>query len=290
MPSAAADPPRPLRVVSFNLFHGGPYASWTGDTDQIDARLAMVAQELRALDPDIVAVQEASAGRGRGVIARRLAEALGLQYYAFEPATTRLSPLLALNRLLVAVLGFAEGPAVLARFPIAGTTVYELPRCRSRFDPRIVLRADVATPWGGLAVFSTHTSADPCQVTRVGEIVRGHAATTPVVLAGDFNMSERNDAIGAINGPGGLIDAFRAAHPDAAGPTVYQRPGAAVPTVSRRVDYIFLGGVARGRDAVCGSRVILDRPRQAPDGRTVWPSDHYGVLADLDVFGIQCAP
>lgn len=276
-------------MVTFNLFHGGPWSSRNGNDHDLDARLAMVTGELRALDPDVVTLQEASQGRRRGVVARRLAEALGF-HYVFEPATTRLSPLGLLNRLVVAGLDFAEGPAVLSRFPITGSDVSELPRCQKRLDPRILLRADVATPWGPLAVFTTHTSADACQVERVGAVARAQARSTPMILAGDFNMAESHEAIAALNGAGGFVDAFRAAHPASSGPTVYQRPGATVPTVSRRVDYIFVGGVAdRGR-VVCGSRVVLDQPGRTPDGRMVWPSDHYGVLADLDPFGIKCAP
>jgi hypothetical protein len=35
--------------------------------------------------------------------------------------------------------------------------------------------------------------------------------------------------------------------------------------------------------AVRSSRIILDRPGQLPDGTALWPSDHYGVLAELDI-------
>jgi endonuclease/exonuclease/phosphatase family metal-dependent hydrolase len=275
-------------VITFNMFHGGPWSSWNGDTYDLEARLEMVTRELRALAPDVVALQEASQGRRRGVVARRLADALGF-HYVFEPATTRLSPVGLLNKLLVAALDFAEGPAVLSRFPITGSEVSTLPRCRRPLDPRILLRADVATPWGTLVIFTTHTSSDPCQVDHVRAIVHAHAATAPVILTGDLNLAETHDAIAAFNGAGGFVDAFRAARPDAAGPTVYQRPGATVPTVSRRVDYIFVGGV-RDTARVCDSRVVLDQPGRAADGRVMWPSDHYGVLADVAPFGIQCAP
>jgi hypothetical protein len=96
-----------------------------------------------------------------------------------------------------------------------------------RLDPRVLLRADVRTPWGELAVFSTHVSRDDCQVARVGEIVREHAKGQPAVLMGDFNVGETSMAIQALNGHGGFV---------------------------------------------------------------LWPSDHYGVLAELRLFGIQCAP
>jgi hypothetical protein len=32
---------------------------------------------------------------------------------------------------------------------------------------------------------------------------------------------------------------------------------------------------------VVASRVVLDAPGRRPDGRPLWPSDHYGVLAEI---------
>lgn len=288
-PALGSDSARPLRVVTLNLLHGGASSGLTGDTRDLDTRLAIVIEELRRLAPDVVALQEASEGRRRGVVAQRIADALGY-HYVFEPATTRLSPVGFFNRFVVAMLDFAEGPAVLSRFTITRSEVYELPRCLKRWEPRVLLRADVATPQGALAVFTTHTASDPCQVRRVGEIVKARAASGPVLLTGDLNRIETSEGMDALNGPGGLVDAFRAAHPDALGATVYQHVDAAVPTATRRVDYIFLGGVEGGSHAVCDSRVVLDRPMRRSDGRPLWPSDHYGVLADLALFGIQCAP
>jgi endonuclease/exonuclease/phosphatase family metal-dependent hydrolase len=280
------DAPRPLRVVTFNLFHGGPSSGLFGDGEALEERLAMVTAELRALAPDVIGLQEASVGWGRGNVAARLAGALGMEY-VYAPATTRVFPLPLVNHIIVRAMNFAEGPAVLSRFPIAGSEVYDLPRCKRRLDPRVLLRADVRTPWGDLAVFSTHVSRDDCQVERVAEIVRAQAATRPAVLMGDFNAAETSMALKAYED--GFVDAFRAASPEAPGLTVWQRPGAPDATVGRRVDYIFVAGV-RDPKVACASRVILNRPRRDADGRTLWPSDHYGVLAELAVFGIQCAP
>jgi endonuclease/exonuclease/phosphatase family metal-dependent hydrolase len=280
---------RPLRLITFNLFHGGQYSSWNGDAKELDTRLAMVIDELRALDPDVIALQEASEGRRRGIVAQRIAEALGF-HYVFEPSSLRATPLRLLNRLAASVLDFAEGLAVVSRFPITGFEVYDLPRCQRRLEPRVLLRADVATPRGLLAVFTTHISRDPCQVREVGEIVRARALTGPVVLTGDLNRIETGEGMEGIGGSGGLIDAFRAAHPTAVGATVWQRIDADEATATRRVDYIFVGGPGARPGIVCGSRVVLNRPTRGADGRTLWPSDHYGVLADLALFGIKCAP
>lgn len=287
-PSARAmESPRPLRVVTFNLFHGGASSGLVGDGEALEARLAMVTAELRALAPDVIAVQEASVGWGRGNVAARLAGALGMAH-VHATATTRVFPVPLMNQLIVRAMNFAEGPAVLSRFPITGSEVYDLPRCVKTLDPRVLLRADVRTPWGDLAVFSTHIARDDCQVARVAEIVRDHAATRPALLMGDFNAGDTMSAIRALNGDGGFVDAFRAANPDSPGLTVWQRPGAPEPTVGRRVDYIFVAGT--GIDVACTSRVILDRPHRDSDGRMLWPSDHYGVLAELRLFGIKCPP
>ena len=40
---------------------------------------------------------------------------------------------------------------------------------------------------------------------------------------------------------------------------------------------------------VRGSRVVLDTPARRPDGSTLWPSDHYGVLAELELGAADAA-
>jgi endonuclease/exonuclease/phosphatase family metal-dependent hydrolase len=275
---------RPVRVVTFNMFHGGPSSGLIGDGEALEERLTMTTEQLRVLAPDVIALQEASIGWGRGNVAARLATALGMEH-VHASVTPRVFRVPFVGDLLVRLMNFAEGPAVLSRFPIIGSEIYDLPRCVKTLDPRVLLRADVRTPWGEVAVFSTHVSHDACQVERVADIVREHATTRPAILMGDFNAGEMAAWIKSL----GFIDAFRAANPAATGSTVWQRPWAPAPTAQRRVDYIFVAGVP-GTEVACASRVVLDQPRRQPDGRTLWPSDHYGVLADVRLFGIKCAP
>jgi endonuclease/exonuclease/phosphatase family metal-dependent hydrolase len=279
---AAAEPTRPLRVVTFNLLHGGASSGLRGDGQRLDLRLEMVVHELRALDPDVVALQEASTGRGRGNVAERLARQLGLQY-VHAPATSRVFPLRFLGSAVAWLLNFNEGPAILSRFPIAAWEAWDLPRCQRYFDPRVLLRAELGTPWGPLQAFSTHTSRDPCQHRRIAELVAARRGTLPSIVMGDFNATDGSPAIAALANGTGLVDAFRAANPAASGLTVWQRVEAPQPTVFRRVDFVFVlpGREAEGR--VRSSRVVLDTPRRLPDGTTLWPSDHYGVLAEVEV-------
>jgi endonuclease/exonuclease/phosphatase family metal-dependent hydrolase len=273
---------RPLRLVTFNLLHGGPWSRFTGEDAHLERRLAMIVDDLRALDADVVALQEVPVTRRHGDVAARVAGALGF-YHVHARATERVVPVIRLlGRLAAGALGFVAGPAILSRFPILASEIYDLPRCRRWLDARVVLRADVATRAGTLAVFSTHTTRDDCQTQRVAEVVERHPGGRPAVVMGDLNTGETAPALGAFLDRG-FVDAFRATNPDAVGPTVWQRIDAPFSTVARRVDYVLL----RGGDGVAlrpvSSRVVLNTPRPHGDGGVLWPSDHYGVFVEMNL-------
>jgi len=270
----------PLRIVTFNLYHGGQWSGLRGDDTQLERRFEMTVQALQALRPDIVGLQEASETRGRGNVAARLARRLGL-HHVHVPATDRAFGFRPLGWLITRLINFREGPAILSRFPIVRHEMHDLRGCRRVLDPRVLLRADVLTPDGELQVYSTHTSRDDCQLEHLASLVREGRNGRPAILTGDFNSVETSPAIQALVNGGGFVDAFRRARPDEVGATVWQPLDAPFPAASRRVDYVF---VLDGPDVtarVGDSRVVLDQPQRFPDGRTLWPSDHYGVLADV---------
>ena len=272
-----------VRFVTLNLLHGGPLSGWTGRDSHLEARLDLVTEALQALAPDVVAVQEASWSRARGEVASRLAGRLGLNH-VYAPASMRLFDTGWLNRLASAVIDFSEGSAILSRYPIVRWETHRLPQCGRRFDPRILLFAELATPGGPLPVFSTHTSGHACHTEAVAALVREHQGPLPGVLMGDLNAVESSVAITSLVGETGLVDSFRTANPDAPGFTVWQPVTVAERRVLRRVDYVFLAPGRIFSGAVVASRVVVDRPGHLPDGTALWPSDHYGVLADLVVF------
>src|SRR5262245_4985293 len=222
-PAVADDRPLSpvLCFVTLNLLHGGPLSGWTGRDSHLEARLDLVTEALQALAPDVVAVQEASWSRHRGEVAARLAERLGLNH-VYAPSSMRVFGIPWLDRAGATVMDFAEGPAVLSRFPIVRSETFKLPQCGWRLDPRVLLVADLATPAGALRVFSTHISGHHCQAEAVAALVRERRGDTPGVLMGDFNAVESSPAITALTASAGVIDVFRAAHPDATGFTVYQ--------------------------------------------------------------------
>lgn len=277
------DPVRPLRVVTYNLLHDGVSSGFLDGRTHLEERLDMAIRELKALDPDIVAVQEASDSRRHGNVAERLARALGF-HVVFEPATEHVFGLWPLDWLVVSVIGFKEGSAILSRFSITASGVHTLPRCKKWLEPRIMLQATLDTLWGPLEVFSTHTGGgDECQMERVGEIVHERRGSGPSLLMGDFNTPDTSKVLTTLRNEAGFIDVFRTVNPEMNGATVWQRIESPLPTVSRRVDFILLLNGSESAASVRSSRIVLDRPGQLPDGSTLWPSDHYGVLADLDI-------
>jgi len=272
----------PVSVVTFNLFHGGPLSGLTGEAGGLDDRLAMVVAELRRLRPDIIALQEASRSSRRGDVALRLARELGY-HVAHASTTERVFGRSILSRLAVALIDFSEGPAVLSRWPIVARHVVELARCGRPLDTRVLLRVDVDAPGGRLRVYSTHTSGEACQLRHIERAARDGRTWRPSILMGDFNASERMPELASMRRHAGFLDAFRTANPNEPGFTDLQRPGATTPTVSERYDYVFVVPGARTAGSVLGSRVVLNAPRRYADGRVLWPSDHYGVLAVLDL-------
>jgi endonuclease/exonuclease/phosphatase family metal-dependent hydrolase len=277
-------PSRPPVFVTVNLLHGGVTSGLFGNDAELDQRLDLIADELAQSGADVVGVQEASTGRSRGNTAQRLAARLGFDW-VYAPALFRLTGWQPIDDLIGVVMNFTEGPAVLSRFPIVASEVRSLPRCSGPFDVRVALRADLATPWGEMPVFSTHLSWGACQWLELARFVGERPRALPSVLMGDFNATEDMPQIASLLRTAGLRDAFRELHPTAPGPTVWQNPRVAQRTVSRRVDFVLLRPGMRSEGRVIDSRVVLDRPHRTEDGRILWPSDHYAVLATIDVAG-----
>ena len=267
-----------VRVVTWNLW--GRYGPW-------QQREPAITATLRALDPDIVALQEAWEDDERNQ-ARELAAALGF------PA-----PVYAAN---LERDGARSGNAVLARWPIARYEVGRLPRDAGdahddEGEERLAIFTEIDGPRGPIQLFCAHLSwrddhsaIRQLQVAEICRIVRAaRPRSFPAVLCGDLNADASSDEIRMLTGhaaapvPGVMFrDAWIAAgHLDtdrdgstSAGDNPYV---AATLDRSRRIDYVMvgtpkLGGVGH----VLATRVAGNAP---VDG--VWPSDHYAVVSEL---------
>jgi endonuclease/exonuclease/phosphatase family metal-dependent hydrolase len=91
-------------------------------------------------------------------------------------------------------------------------------------------------------------------------------ATDPVMVTGDFNVGEKNPALGALRGP--FIDTFRAVHPEET--TVGTFTGFKFGnTTGEKIDYIF---VQPGTEVMHAEIVRASRDQR-------YPSDHFPVVA-----------
>ena len=279
---------RPLRFVSFNVLHGGMSSGLWGDGERLEDRLDATTDGLRSLDADVIGLQEASRGWRRGNVAERIGTALGFESVD-AGATSRLFGGSLLGFLSSVVLALDEGPAIVSRYPIAHSTTWLLAQCHT-FYRRVLLCAEVCTPWGAVQVCSTHLNGSACQAASVDAHLRTLLGDVPVVLMGDLNATEDTDGLRLLRERSRFIDTFRVANPTVPGFTDDQELDVERSTVAERADYVLVAPGHGSSSLVVASRIVLDRPVRSPDGGLLWTSDHYGVLSDVALFGPVIAP
>jgi endonuclease/exonuclease/phosphatase family metal-dependent hydrolase len=263
------------------------------NTEGDPRRLGVLNRELRQLEPDIVALQEVVHTDERNQLEELLA-GTGLhgthqaQVMAYSPP-------------------FAErygGSAVATRWPHRIVEVLDLRLAGAADLPWCTLAATVAIPGEGDLLFIAATaswrldaeSARERQAVALSDLDARHRTALPSIIAGDFNADPDAASIRYLTGRqslGGRSARYHDAWAVAGeGPgytwTVDNDAGRAAieqivgqPGHRRRMDYVFVGSWdahPRARCRVQTARLAFDRPVGG-----VWPSDHFGVVVDVDV-------
>ncbi len=276
-------PQKTLRAVSINLW---------GETAPLEQRLALCVEQLAALTPDVVALQEVRQVPGKVQnTAETLAHALGMEYRFVKTVEWG---------------GGDEGLALLSRFPIRESGHVLLPHPLPE-DQRILMWALLDSGAGAVAAFTTHLTYRMShgnlredQVAVVDQTVQeviGKRPERPAVtlLMGDFNAAPDADEIRFLRGLHSLHgrrtyyqDAFLVQPEPGCGQGLghtwaRRNPGPhrlRFLEMDRRIDYIFVGQASRdGRGLVNECRVVLDQP----DSEGNFPSDHFGVFAEVQL-------
>ena len=260
-------------MATWNLWwHFGPW----------EERQPAIVETMRAVDADVWCVQEVFRGREQPDQADELADALG-GYHAVHA-----------SRFDADRFDESIGNAVLSRWPIVDSAVRPLSAPAGLDELRLVVRADIDAPGRPIEVFSAHLNfrLDQSDVRQqqVRDLCAFVAETTdrrvfPPVVCGDFNADPESDEMRMLTGLAAVpvpklvfIDAWRAAG-EGPGTTWDNRNPFAAADVEpdRRIDYVLVG---YPRDAGIGqvdrTGLVGDRPVAG-----VWPSDHFGVFADL---------
>lgn len=268
-----------LRVATVNLLN---------DLSRWDGRRALLARGLEAESPDLVALQEVADPLGEST-AHRLADALG--GYAVH-----VCPKAGQGRR-------REGIAVLSRLPVEDHEVLDLGSqrrtaqlVRVRAGGRRVLFVNGHYYWP-----PTLHAARVRQVERVLDRVKALDWETAVIACGDFNGTPDSPAIALMRRAlGSAHEARHGREPEATFPTPLTSGARVRGAVTRAMLRLFsnhAGGSWRGtldyifvspEIKVLECEVFLDRP--APDDPTLYPSDHFGLAATLEIPGGEYRP
>jgi endonuclease/exonuclease/phosphatase family metal-dependent hydrolase len=262
----------PLKILTLNVWHDqGP---WT-------RRCARIRQWLDRLDPDVVALQEVLRGPSLDQLAQ-IFEGRGFHLdFAAATAFWR-DPTLAF------------GNAIASRFPLRDRDQLALPESGDG-ETRVALSVCVETPMGPLGVTVTHLNwklhhgwVRERQVVALAAFARARrpGLELPPVIAGDLNADPDSAEIRFLTGLQSIdaqsvlfYDAWRLGGDGGPGHTWSNRNLYARDAIEpdRRIDYVLVGyPQATGVGKVERCLLVCD---DEEDG--VWPSDHFGVYAEL---------
>ncbi|MGH2560510.1 MAG: endonuclease/exonuclease/phosphatase family protein [Thermomicrobiales bacterium] len=246
-----------FRVVTLNILHDPPVLSWPD-------RAQLVATGHRALDPDIVLLQEVAwPNEQASELATYLETSLGASF------TAHVMPLITPH-------GWQEGLAILTRYPL-------LERDALRYPDAELFCQRVRVNIGNRAIDLYNTHLDPYSGERRQEQVRlilgwmeAHKGADGIVFGGDLNATPDSDEIGPLRAT--LSSAHVTVHgrePTGTAPTPYGAKRRRESAPLRAIDYLWHSLEL----SVIGCHVVFDQPD--PRDPLLFASDHYGVLADF---------
>ncbi len=243
--------PPALRVATYNLH---------GVHDGDDARYRLIAQELAAFEPDLVAFQEVIDGSGVRETSAHLAAMMSAMAGAdYRTAYTHCHLYMEKN---------PEGVAVAARHPMSAKASIDLNvgllgGARPSM-PRFAAACQVEVRGRRVAFASTHLdhAADPsvraAQARKlVAELERLYPEAPLHVIAGDMNDVQGSPAIAHFEEQG-YVDAYRACHPKGGNTFTTSDPRS-------RIDFVLV----KGAKEFVSAATALAHPSL---------SDHLGVL------------
>jgi endonuclease/exonuclease/phosphatase family metal-dependent hydrolase len=244
-----------LRVATLNILNLA---------DRWDERLPLLLADAAALRPDLLGLQEVVYPMQQD---RLLAAGTPDEYTIHRGWAGRPE----------------YGNSLLVRMPLVADSVERLDLGHQRAAHRVTLTLPGGTSLLVAVTHLHHRVPDaPIRDEQAAALVAWLDAappTTAQIAMGDFNADPAEPAYDRMVGAG-----FRSAFVEANGgePVVTWPSGLQAPAMDTDgdpscLDYVWLRGAVRARDA----RLWADRP--AADDPTLYPSDHFGVVATVEV-------
>lgn len=236
-----------LRVMTYNIHYG------TGVSGKLD--LEKIATTIRAVDADIIALQEVDSNFGKRSEYQDqpvlLAGYLDMHYVYGESLRVR--------HLMPSRGSGYYGNMILSRYPIVDSQILRLPTPWST-EPRTALKAVIATPQGQMVVWSTHLGlSHKGRLAQVNTLIASiDEEEYPNIVLGDFNALPNSPEIRVMATrlqDVGKLDRIGTG-------TFYVGPSDPMP----RIDYIWLDQCLRA----ASYEVVQSQA-----------SDHLAVVADI---------
>jgi len=232
--------------------------------DRWDERLPLLLADMSAAQPDLMGLQEVVYPLQQD---RLLGAAGAGRYESFRGWAGRPE----------------YGNAILVRQPLDGRGLERIDLGHSRSALRVVVELDGGARLLFVVTHLHHLTADEGirdeQAAALVEWLASAPAAAAQVLVGDFNAEPDEPACVRIRSSG-YRSAFAEANgadPEVTWPSGIQGPAIDTDGDPGCLDYIWLKGDVRA----AGAKLAFDRP--AVHDPTLFPSDHLGIVAQLDV-------
>lgn len=265
-----------ISVMTLNIWN---------DQEPWPERARIIREEVLSLEPDLIGFQEVLRGEGVDLLDDILA---GTSYQRdfVEAMESWPRP------------GVVAGNAIASRWSITSRTELILPNVEGN-ETRAALYCTIETPIGLVCFVSTHLNWKVDQgAIRERQVVAlvDHLRTVcdsvefPPILVGDFNAVPESAEIRYLKGLQSIDgkstymrDAWVHAGDGSDGLTWSSRNPYVTQWLDpdRRIDYIFVGlPQPEGFGEILSCKIVC-----ASEFEGVWPSDHYGVYAELQAEG-----
>ncbi|MBT2748890.1 MULTISPECIES: endonuclease/exonuclease/phosphatase family protein [unclassified Lysobacter] len=242
----------PVAVLTLNLWH---------DKGDWPKRRAMIVDEIRRLNPNLIALQEVLQRPGLRNQAEDLAQATGYQVRFVsvdaDDAERRYG-----NAILYKTLGSAQ----------------DMRKLEPLNDYRTAAHATLDAMHKGVDFYATHLHNEReggairrRQIASLLDFIDDSQRTGNVIVAGDFNSDADSPELKALAAR--YRDAYAQAHPDSAADPARSTTLNPAYLPAQRIDHVFYDPK---RFELIEARIVLNQPR---DG--VWASDHFGLFVRL---------